>query len=114
MHSGGYFFIIHFGLQIQSQKDYPSESMKEWQRNFLKRLIKLCKECVDLLINKVYLQESEDIMSNLRLLNELAFSYQKDDKLEEMNDGINEYFQCLTECDDTTQSCKRICKELLV
>lgn len=38
MHSGGYFFIIHFGLQIQSQKDYPSESMKEWQRNFLKRL----------------------------------------------------------------------------
>ena len=53
-------------------------------------------------------------MSNLRLLNELAFSYQKDDKLEEMNDSINNYFQCLTECDDTTQSCKRICKELLV
>ncbi len=23
-----------------SQKDYPSESMKEWQRNFLKKLIK--------------------------------------------------------------------------
>jgi len=53
-------------------------------------------------------------MRNIVSFNELAFSYQKDDKLEEMNDGINDYFQCLTECDDTTQSCKRICKELLV
>ena len=67
-----------------------------------------------MLINKVYLQEFEDIMSNLISFNELAFYYQNEDKLEEMNDGINEYFQCLTECDDTTQSCKRICKELLV
>jgi len=40
MQQDGYFFIIHFGSQIQSQKDYPSESMKEWQRNFLKKLIK--------------------------------------------------------------------------
>ena len=53
-------------------------------------------------------------MHNLNLLNELAFSYQKEDKLEEMNDSINDYFECITECDDTTQSCKRICKELLV
>jgi hypothetical protein len=67
-----------------------------------------------LLINKVYLQESEDIMRNLISFNELAFSYQNEDKLEEMNDSINNYFECLTECDDTTQSCKRICKELLV
>lgn len=53
-------------------------------------------------------------MHNLSSLNKLAFSYQKENKLEEMNDSINDYFQCLTECDDTTQSCKRICKELLV
>ena len=53
-------------------------------------------------------------MHNLISFNELAFSYQKEDKLEEMNDSINNYFECITECDDTTQSCKRICKELLV
>ena len=53
-------------------------------------------------------------MHNLISFNDLAFSYQKEDKLEEMNDSINDYFECITECDDTTQSCKRICKELLV
>ena len=53
-------------------------------------------------------------MHNPRSLNELAFSYHKEDKLEEMNDSINDYFECITECDDTTQSCKKICKELLV
>jgi hypothetical protein len=54
-------------------------------------------------------------MRNLISFNELAFSYQNEDKLQEIsNDGINDYFECLTECDDTTQSCKRICKELLV
>ena len=67
-----------------------------------------------MLINKVDLQEFENIMHNLSSLNELAFSYNNEDKLEEMNDSINDYFQCITECDDTTQSCKRICKELLV
>ena len=67
-----------------------------------------------MLINKVGLQEFENIMHNLSSLNKLAFSYQKEDKLEEMNDSINDYFECITECDDTTQSCKRICKELLV
>ena len=67
-----------------------------------------------MLINKVDLQEFEDIMQNLISFNELAFSYQNEDKLEEMNDSINDYFRCITECDDTTQSCKRICKELLV
>ena len=51
-------------------------------------------------------------MHNLISFNELAFSYNNEDKLEEMNDSINDYFQCITECDDTTQSCKRICKEL--
>ena len=88
--------------------------MKEWQRNFLRVWINYCKQCVDLLINKVDLQEFEDIMHNLISFNELSFSYQKEDKLEEMNDIINDYFECITECDDTTQSCKRICKELLV
>ena len=28
--------------------------------------------------------------------------------------AINDYFQCLTECDDNAQLCKRICKEVLI
>lgn len=68
-----------------------------------------------MLINKVDLQEFEDIMHNLIPFNELAFSYQNEDNLQEIsNDEINDYFQCITECDDTTQSCKRICKSLLM
>lgn len=54
-------------------------------------------------------------MHNLISFNELAFSYQNEDNLQEIsNDGINDYFECLTECDDTTQSCKRICKSILM
>jgi hypothetical protein len=32
----------------------------------------------------------------------------------EQNDLIDDYFSCLIECDDDTQSCKRICKDILV
>ena len=28
--------------------------------------------------------------------------------------AINDYFQCLTECDDSANMCRRICKEVLV
>jgi len=27
--------------------------------------------------------------------------------------AVNDYFQCLTECDDNAQLCKRICREVL-
>ena len=30
------------------------------------------------------------------------------------NDLINEYYECLIECDDDQHICKRICKEVLV
>lgn len=54
-------------------------------------------------------------MHNLISFNELAFSYQNESRLQETeNNEVNDYFQCLTECDDTAQSCKRICKVLLV
>ncbi len=32
----------------------------------------------------------------------------------EQNDLVDDYFNCLIECDDDTQSCKRICKDILV
>ena len=30
------------------------------------------------------------------------------------DDLINEYYECLIECDDDQSTCKRICKEILV
>jgi len=31
----------------------------------------------------------------------------------EQNDMIDDYFNCLIECDDNQQECKRICKDIL-
>lgn len=36
----------------------------------------------------------------------------KEDTTED--DLINEYYECLIECDDDQSTCKRICKEILV
>lgn len=53
-------------------------------------------------------------MHNLVSFNQLAYWNQTEKDLEENPDSlINSYFECLTECDDKTQTCKRICRELL-
>ena len=31
----------------------------------------------------------------------------------DQNELINSYFECLTECDEDTQSCRRTCRNLL-
>ena len=33
---------------------------------------------------------------------------------ENENDLVNDYYQCLIECDENQQVCKRICKEVLI
>lgn len=35
------------------------------------------------------------------------------DKFIEENEQINDYYQCLIECDDNQSQCKRICKAIL-
>jgi ABC-type Fe3+-hydroxamate transport system substrate-binding protein len=35
------------------------------------------------------------------------------DKTEEETNLINDYYNCLIECDDNQSSCKRICREVL-
>lgn len=30
----------------------------------------------------------------------------------DQNDLINDYYECIIECDDTQQACKRICKSI--
>jgi hypothetical protein len=35
------------------------------------------------------------------------------DEFTEQNELMNDYFNCLIECDENQQSCKRICREML-
>jgi hypothetical protein len=55
-------------------------------------------------------------MSNLISHNQLASWKHLNKKLDdfiEQNDLINDYYQCLIECDNTQQECKRVCKKVL-
>jgi len=55
-------------------------------------------------------------MHNLISYNQLAgwVKLQKTiDEFTEQNELINDYFNCLIECDESQQSCKRICREML-
>ena len=56
----------------------------------------------------------EDFMHNLMSFNQLASwkeieMSQKDDK-----ELVNDYFNCLIECEDDHSSCKTICKDILM
>ncbi len=56
-------------------------------------------------------------MHNLVSHNQLAGWKSKVEEVEEetsQESAINDYFQCLTECDDNAVMCRRICKEVLV
>ena len=53
-------------------------------------------------------------MHNLISFNQLAFFNDNVEKIQEdFDNDMNDYFQCLVECYDTTQTCKRICKLIL-
>jgi len=55
-------------------------------------------------------------MHNLISYNQLAGWKQFEDTVDrcnEQNDLVNDYFNCLIECDDHQQQCKRICKNIL-
>jgi hypothetical protein len=53
-------------------------------------------------------------MHNLLSFNQL-FGWNLSEKVEDktQTDLVNDYFQCIMECDETEQTCKRVCKELL-
>lgn len=54
------------------------------------------------------------IMHNLVSFNQLAGFKLQDSELETSDNLINEYYECLVECDDNQSVCKRICREVLV
>jgi hypothetical protein len=58
----------------------------------------------------------EVIMHNLISYNQLASWNNLENTLDgfiEQEELINDYYQCLIECDDHQQECKRICKSIL-
>ena len=56
----------------------------------------------------------EDFMHNLMSFNQLA-SW-KEIEMSQGNDRelVNDYFNCLIECEDDHSSCKTICKDILM
>ncbi len=55
-------------------------------------------------------------MSNLISYNQLASWKQLEktiDEFTEQSELINDYYQCLIECGDNQQECKRVCKKVL-
>jgi len=55
-------------------------------------------------------------MHNLISYNQLAAWNHLENTISEyvnQEEILNDYYQCLIECDEKQQSCKRICKEIL-
>ena len=58
----------------------------------------------------------EDIMHNLVSKNQLAEWKHFEETVDKCNDEldlINDYFNCLIECDEDQTTCKRICRNML-
>ena len=53
-------------------------------------------------------------MHNLISFNQLAGSKHTEQGIDPHNDVIDEYYECLIDCEDDQHICKRICKEVLV
>ncbi len=55
-------------------------------------------------------------MHNLISRNQLAGwnELEQSDNASMQTELVNDYFNCLIECEDEQSSCKRICKEILV
>jgi hypothetical protein len=56
----------------------------------------------------------EAIMHNLISFNQLAYWHTVEKNIMDNSDDlIADYFECLTECDEDAQSCKRVCRSIL-
>jgi hypothetical protein len=54
-------------------------------------------------------------MHNLVPFNQLlGWNLLENVESKDQNDLVNDYFQCIVECDDDRQTCKRICRDILI
>ena len=56
----------------------------------------------------------EDFMHNLMSFNQLASWTEIEMSQENDRELVNDYFNCLIECEDDQSSCKTICKDILM
>ena len=56
----------------------------------------------------------EDSMHNLMSFNQLASWKEIEMSQENDRELVNDYFNCLIECEDDQSSCKTICKDILM
>ena len=56
----------------------------------------------------------EDVMHNLMSFNQLASWKEIEMSQENDRELVNDYFNCLIECEDDQSSCKTICKDILM
>ena len=56
----------------------------------------------------------EDFMHNLMSFNQLASLKEIEMSQENDRELVNDYFNCLIECEDDQSSCKTICKDILM
>ena len=56
----------------------------------------------------------EDFMHNLMSFNQLASWKEIEMSQQDYSELVNDYFNCLNECEDEQSSCKTICKDILM
>ena len=56
----------------------------------------------------------EDFMHNLMSFNQLASWKEIEMSQSDDTELVNDYFNCLIECEDGQSSCKTICKDILM
>ena len=56
----------------------------------------------------------EDFMHNLMSFNQLASWKEIEMSQENDRELVNDYFNCLIECEDDQSSCKTICRDILM
>ena len=56
----------------------------------------------------------EDFMHNLMSFNQLASWKEIEMSQSDDRELVNDYFNCLIECEDDQSSCKSICKDILM
>ena len=56
----------------------------------------------------------EDFMHNLMSFNQLASWKEIEMSQQDDRELVNDYFNCLIECEDDQSSCKTICRDILM
>jgi len=74
----------------------------------------MCQLCYNIHINIINNNRIGGFMHNLMSFNQLASWKEIEMSQEDDKELVNDYFNCLIECEDDQSSCKTICKDILM